>query len=120
MDVFIYKADTWCEDCIAKVKADIAARGETPANPGDEHTYDSDDYPKGPFSNDESDSPTHCCKCHVFMEQPLTSAGYQYVAEILNEEGVNTLESLSDVGREWASYYGFEFNNGAWTSDEAS
>lgn len=99
--MYIYKADTWCDDCAVGIKASLPERPL-----GD---YDSDDYPKGPFDPEESDSPQHCAGCQVFLENPLTSDGYKYVRESIEEAIV-----ANSVTAEWFEFYGFSIE-----SDEA-
>ena len=50
----------------------VSANGFT-----DENDYDSDDLPKGPYSNGggEADTPQHCDGCGAFLENPLTGDG---------------------------------------------
>ena len=45
MDVYMFQAAFICEDCTQKVKSSV----KVPAKPGIEETYDSDNYPKGPY-----------------------------------------------------------------------
>jgi hypothetical protein len=97
VDTYIFQAEVYCEDCIAKVKSRLRA----PLNPFDESTYDSDEYPKGPYADEESDTPEHCASCHVFLENPLTTDGYEYVREKIQE-------GLTAVTRQWASFYDIE------------
>jgi hypothetical protein len=87
MDAFIYCADIYCPACTAKIKAELEGAGTVPSNPDDESSYDSDEYPKGPFSDGggESDSPQHCGECHVALGNDLTTAGVKYVLEALSE-----------------------------------
>ena len=59
--MYIYQADCWCDDCGARIKAEIDVAGEAPENPQDEHSFDSDEYPK--YADDDlesSDTPCHC------------------------------------------------------------
>lgn len=60
----------------------------------DESTYDSGEYPKGPYGDGggESDSPQHCGACHEFLENSLTSDGAEYVRANQRDE--------------WDSFYG--------------
>jgi hypothetical protein len=71
----------------------------------DESSYDSDEYPKGPYPNGggESDSPQHCADCREFLENPLTSDGYDYVRENQNDE--------------WDSFYEIDRESGAQGDD---
>src|SRR5438445_11753376 len=77
-----------------------------------ESSYDSDDFPKGPYASDqnEADTPQHCANCHVFLENPLTSEGYDYVlAKMADTDERNAAflpgQILSTVVREWAEFY---------------
>jgi hypothetical protein len=60
-----------------------AAFRQLACDTSDESSYDSDEWPKGPYGNGggESDCPQHCGDCHEFLENPLTPDGYQYVRE---------------------------------------
>ena len=99
MDVFVYQAALWCEDCIKEI---LIKRHQAPKNlsPADtlanvlrlhdyesESDYDSDDLPKGPYPDGggDADTPQHCDGCGLFLENPLTSDGYRYVNEKLIE-----------------------------------
>lgn len=58
------------------------------ADLSDESTFDSDDWPKGPYSDGgggESDSPCHCDACGAFLWNPLTPDGAAYVAALFAE-----------------------------------
>jgi hypothetical protein len=91
----IYQADLWCDDCADAIREQVQARGHAPADPDDEHTYDSDEYPKHAGDDDESDCPQHCGAgetCLNAIELPsgrkvgllfgsLTSDGVDYVRE---------------------------------------
>ena len=84
---YIYCADIYCEECGEKIKADLDAKGQRPANPNDERTFDSDEYPKGPYDNGggEADTPQHCGNCHKPLLNDLTDEGVKYVLEYLKE-----------------------------------
>lgn len=81
----------------------------------DEHTYDSDDWPKGPDSDGggKSDSVQNCAGGEtcvnatdghgVFLENPLTSEGYEHLKEMLDGHG----ETLPPYAKEWAEFYSF-------------
>lgn len=81
MDAYIYEAALWCEDCTNGIKARIQPPPHH--DPDDEHSFDSGEYPKGPYSDGggEADTPQHCDGCNVFLENPLTSDGDRYVQE---------------------------------------
>jgi hypothetical protein len=90
MNAYVYRADLHCEDCAR----DIMARLPKPADVDNEASFDSDDYPKGPYSegDGESDTPSHCGSCGLFLQNPLTDDGRQYVM------GANRAE--------WDAFYG--------------
>ena len=81
MDIYIYRADCLCSDCGEIKRAELAAQGKAPEDVGNESTYDSDDFPIGPYANGggEADTPQHCGTCGVFLENPLTPDGSAYV-----------------------------------------
>ncbi len=125
INAYVYRAALICEDCGRCIRADLLLTGKGPKDPEDESTFDSMDFPKGPYPDGggESDSPQHCdmmdgcvnaewCPAHgeagghkqgVFLENPLTRDGIAYVEECC-------LESLKDgrgcVALEvWAPFY---------------
>lgn len=97
--------------------------------PEDEMAYDSGEWPKGPYDQDynEADGPQNCgsgeacvhsfengdskIKAGVFLENTLTSDGYSYLQEILNEHGPN----LPPAAKEWAEYYSFTYHKQQWS-----
>lgn len=56
-----------------------------PGDPDDEHTFDSDDYPKGPYTDGggESDTIQTCDGCHCLLENPLTSDGQRNAIDMV-------------------------------------
>ena len=118
---YIYQADIWCESCGESIRDHIRAAGNAPEEPDDESSYDSDEYPKGPFDDGggESDSPGHCgagAEClnglrlndgRVIgqpLENPLTSDGVDYVREAIADGGL--------VAELWAELYADELAEG--------
>lgn len=101
MDCYIYQADIYCETCGEAIRSRLTAEGFAPEDPDDETTYDSGEYPKGPYpdAGGESDTPSHCgsgpdCLAPTmvggspvgqFLEGPLTSTGVAYVAELIHD-----------------------------------
>src|SRR5579872_2144032 len=60
-NIYIYQADVWCDDCGREIREELNQAGKAPDDPGDESSYDSDNYPKRSYKGDhESDSPSHC------------------------------------------------------------
>jgi len=73
---YIYQADVLCAECGEIVKAALREEGKAPADPSDETTYDSDDFPKF-YDNEhaEADSPQHCANCEELLATGLTADG---------------------------------------------
>ena len=126
MKIYIYQADCYCEDCGRRIGQDITLDfyhpnfAKRPENPQDETTYDSDDYPKGPYSPSEADSPQHCgsgenClnvleingkKYGCWLENPLASDGIDY---ILNELALLDPVKKNDILDFWMEMYKEQF-----------
>ena len=49
MDAYIYNAGLYCGDCGEGIRNGIEALGKAPEKPDDPTTYDSGDFPKGPY-----------------------------------------------------------------------
>jgi len=122
VDTYIYAADCYCEDCAEGIKAHLRKVGQVPKNVHDETTFDSDRWPKGPYEKGggASDTPQHCgcgdqCvnametrdgyKVGVWLENPLTQDGEDYVLEQIEE---NPDGLVSDF---WAKVYAEEVSN---------
>jgi hypothetical protein len=72
MRTYVYQAALHCEDCGRAICERLTASGQSPANPEDESSFDSDEFPKGPYSASESDSPDHCDSCFLRTLSRLT------------------------------------------------
>lgn len=103
MDAYIYQADVYCAACGVAIRERLKVEGRAPADPEDESSYDSDDFPKGPYANGggEADYPQHCRGCDVFLQNPLTGEGYAYVRDGLADPATCV--------REWAEFYRNDF-----------
>jgi hypothetical protein len=102
MNVYIYQADIYCEDC---GKAMIAiSKSSTLGN-----REDSNDYPQGPYADGggEADCPQHCGGCGVFLESPLSSWGYAYVREALDANRHTKAKAKGQITvlQQWADFY---------------
>jgi hypothetical protein len=90
----------------------LTKEGRAPANPEDETSFDSDEFPKGPYSPDESDTPDHCAagedcldaielddgrKVGAWLENALTEDGVNYTREAIGNGGA--------VAHLWAQWY---------------
>lgn len=116
MDVFIYQASLLCSECGWKKRIELEEAGKAPADMDDENTYDSDDFPKGPYDDGggASDTPEHCDSCKVFLENPLTEEGMEYAEKIVHEAyekrpsnaGFSLSYKETSVAlSEWADFY---------------
>ncbi len=103
---YIYQADVWCPTCAKEIADSIIAEGKAPADPSDEHSYDSDNFPKGPFFDEESDSPEHCAGCHIFLENPLTTHGEEYMREMV-DQAIEKGRGEEPHIKEWMDFYGY-------------
>ena len=129
MDAYIFRADMWCEDCIRALifdqlgfqpdgsiaKSDLSTEDvlaellrERLRDPNNEYTWDSDEFPKGPYADGggEADTPQHCAGCDCFLENPLTKYGEEYVKEAVKED------PGKELVREWRDFYSYLFENG--------
>lgn len=100
MKAFIYRADIYCEGCGNAIKRDLDTASLVTLE-------DSDHYPQGPYCNGggEADCPQHCGACGVFLENPLTSDGVEYVREALTSDGD------ASILAEWRDFYSDELSN---------
>lgn len=99
---YVFQAELICDHCADKARRTAEREGRAPADPDDESSYDSDDYPKGPVPNGggEADTPQHCGYCGVFLENPLTPEGGEYVRQAAREfETPGADESWEDIAR---------------------
>ena len=109
---YIYDADLWCDDCGKGFIDDIHKAGTAPADPNDEYSYDSDDYPKYVGDAGESDSPHHCAagmccinaitlsdgsKVGALITEELTEEGREYVRQAIKEGGLCAVEVWLDA-----------------------
>jgi hypothetical protein len=119
---FIYQAEMWCPTCAKEIAADIQKNypKQVPADPTDEYSYDSDSYPKGPFFEEESDAPEHCAGCHIFLENPLTTHGQEYMQSMVDEALAKGRGEEPHI-KEWMDFYGYHPDTeGAEDEHEAS
>ena len=106
MNAYIYQAALYCERCGNEIRERLTDEGKAPANPDDEHTYDSDGFPKGPYSDGggEADCPQHCDGCGCHLENPLTSDGENHVRESILDHLCSN-DGDKDVIETWRAYY---------------
>jgi len=96
---FIYCADVYCDDCGNAIRRRLTDGGKAPADPSDEWSYNSNDFPKGACDDDESDAPQHCavgedCINAIWIDEntrvgllfgKLTSDGITYIEEAIDD-----------------------------------
>ena len=106
MDVYLYKAAIYCADCGDDIAYELRKVGKAPADLTDESSYDSGDYPKGPYPDGggEADCPQHCDGCRKFLENPLTTEGVEYTREAVAEARRDG--RCSTALTVWAVFYG--------------
>jgi len=116
VNVYIYQAALLCAPCGEAVREDITNAGHAPADPEAESTYDSDNFPKGPYPDGggEADTPQHCDHCGEFLRNPLTGDGYDYVREQVeqyvrpDEDGeIDVEEAAARAQESWDATKGF-------------
>lgn len=99
---FIYAADLWCNSCGRAICKRLRREAHAPADPHDEYSYDSDEFPKYVADPGEADCPQHCgagddCleavelpsgrKIGALLSPDLTGEGVRYVHEAIAEGG---------------------------------
>lgn len=95
MDVYMYQAALYCEDCGMGIQSDLATKGPMP------DVLDADAYPQGPYDShmQEFDSPCHCDDCGEFLEVGLTDDGREYVKDSIETNPKGPVTQI------WADYY---------------
>ena len=112
MQAYVYNAALFCEECGTQQIQNLTEdRSELLSRPVDKE--DSNEWPQGPYGDGggESDTPNHCETCGVFLENPLTDDGNEYVRERYAWERDTAHPSQSRMAIEttqlWANYYGY-------------
>jgi len=114
---YIYQADVWCDDCGRAICKRLKRKGKATANPDDEWTFDSDEYPKRAGDDEESDMPRHCAaggECINAVTLPsgenvgllfgeLTAVGVEYVKAAVAESQVGL--GSKEVTDLWQQHY---------------
>ena len=106
MNAYIYQAALYCERCGNEIRERLTAEGKAPANPDDEITYDSDDFPKGPYPDGggEADCPQHCDSCNCHLENPATADGANHIRQSVLDFLCSN-DGAEDVIETWRAYY---------------
>ena len=114
-NMYIYKADVWCDSCGESIRKSLKERGKEPEDPDDEWAYDSDDYPKEVMAADEDDCPWHCGAGGECLEAEVLPSGLRIgklLSEGLTEEGVRYVREALEpdiVPHEVAEFWAAEF-----------
>jgi len=99
---YVFNADIYCETCGERIKQKLPV-------PDYEPPFDTGDYPMGPLENGggEADVPFHCGYCGLFLENPLTQDGREYVRQALREYWLCERGDPKVLAL-WAGFYGEE------------
>jgi len=98
MEAYIYQADIYCGDCAENYRQYLSQNCTKDSG-------DSEQFPQGPYENGggESDTPQHCGNCNLFLENPLTNDGEEYVIAAAKDA------LGGEVAGEWQDYYSYLF-----------
>lgn len=94
---YMYNADLWHEDCIIQTHGDLELWAERLGiDPNDEHSYDSDEYPKVILSQSESgDVPDSCCVCHGLLDTSWSGDTVEYAVSSLENYVIARVTGLA-------------------------
>lgn len=103
---YIYQADTYCDDCGKDIRKELDQLGKAPNDPDDESSYDSDEYPKGPYSSGEADYEKHCDRCGEALDNEVIVYENKaiYVENVENSDYQFKVYN-SDNGKEEKCYF---------------
>jgi hypothetical protein len=107
MNTYAYRAALWCEPCAEAVMRELRRDGVA-----DDGTTDA--FPQGAYADGggEADGPQHCDGCGLFLRNPLTRDGEDYVRrEVAHSPARGT--SSRAVLDEWAGFYSYLWRAGA-------
>ena len=121
-DVYMFQGALLCEDCGRDVQDNLRKKGKAPEDEDDEESFDSDDFPKGPFGDGggEADSIHHCdsngeclnaiklpcgSKIGAWLGNDLTSEGDRWLAESIRESIFKDDAHGRQVNRLWRLKY---------------
>lgn len=104
MDAYIYRAALYCEDDAKQITLD--RYGMTLCSTAIAESINSEDTPQGPYADGggKADSPQHCDACGVFLENPLTDDGREYVLDAVNRYDFDA-SGQPDVINAWREFY---------------
>jgi len=126
MNVYIYNADIFCEDCGQAIRKRLSQEGKAPLDLEDTYSYDSDDYPAGPYSDGggQADCPQHCGSgsgCLNAIELPSGGQIGAWLGNSLTVDGVEyvreTIRCGGEVAALWAALYDDSLLNPFWAGE---
>lgn len=96
--MYLYQADAFCDDCGAAIADELP----TPEGFPNESAWDSNEYPKGPYTEgqESADCPQHCAHCEALLDTGLTDYGVAYVADALV-----AWDGRPEILEQWAELY---------------
>lgn len=109
---YIFQADLWCDSCGQAIRKRLRREGTAPANPADEYSYDSDEFPKFVSDPGEADCPQHCGagdECLEAVELPSGRKIEALLSTDLTAEGVRYVQEAIGAGGEVAEFWAEEF-----------
>lgn len=103
MNAYVYQAALYCEECAHEIGMVCHVEHHKPKGT---NLCDSECTPIGPYADGggESDTPSHCDSCHVFLENPLTEYGEGWVQDALRYK-----DGDPEVMTEWRAFYDYLF-----------
>ncbi len=113
----IYQADTWCNSCADAIRSDLRESAGALGfsfNPGDERTYDSDEYPKYMPDDEESDCPQHCGAGPDCLEAETLPDGTKIGALLstnLTSDGIDCVRAAIAEGGTVAAFWADQFTD---------
>jgi hypothetical protein len=102
---YIYQADVWCDDCGEAICQRLKREGKAPADPTDEWTFDSDEYPKRAGDADEMDTPQHCASGEYCVNAIMLPSG-EKVGYLFSEFTLDGMEYVKESAAEAEEGFG--------------
>lgn len=104
MQTYAYRAAFYCAACASDLKVDLHNEGKEPP-PKSAARADSECWPQAESGSGEADTPNHCDKCKVWLENPLTSVGRKRLATTLID-AFDKCEITDELVRQWEGEFG--------------
>ena len=121
-EVYMFQGALLCENCGLDVQDNLRKKGKAPEDEDDEESFDSDDFPKGPFGDGggEADTIHHCdsneeclnaiklpcgSKIGAWLGNSLTSEGDEWLAKSIRESIFKDDAHGRQVNRLWRLKY---------------